>query len=116
MSDEHLTNRDLAEMFEKHAHEDQDFQNEQRRANGETATFKAETEGSLSELHKKIADIPNNEQTAQIVEDVIKRLLLKNGKYTFHFIVGSSVLIGSLVVIFGGLKTVLAWIGFSYMK
>lgn len=115
MNSPHPSNQDLAGMFERHANEDKDFQNEQRIANIEVATFKAETEGSLSEIHKQLKEIPNNVQTAEIVEDVITRLLLKKGKFAFHFIVGSSVLIGSLVVIFGGLKTVLAWIGFSYL-
>lgn len=61
-------------------------------------------------------EVPTKDEIRDIVVEAIDAYFRNKGKLTFSFIVGSSVLIGALVVIFGGFKTVLAWLGFSYMS
>lgn len=110
------TNLDLQHAFEAHALDDAKFQTETKAFNGEMAAFKAETEGSLAAIHEKLAAIPTREEQAQIVTDVIRQLLLKNGRMAFNLTVGASILIGALVVILGGAKSILGWLGFMYTK
>jgi hypothetical protein len=92
---EHPTNKDLQDLFTAHAKED-------------AVVFKA--------IHEKLDSVPTKEDVAEIVGAVITDFFKTKGKFTFQMIVGTSILIGALVVIFGGLKTVLGWIGFSQIS
>lgn len=99
------TNADLKELFDKHAKDDFEFQQMQIETN-------SSAEQSRISIHKRLNDLPSHDETAKIVEDVIKKLIFKQGKFVYTGIIGASILIGALVVIFGGFKTVLAWLGF----
>lgn len=79
------------DSFEKHAYDD-------------LAHF-----GEMNNHLQKLA-------TKDDVEEVLKNILFRNGKTAFHAIVGLSILITALVVIAGGAKTVLGWIGFTIMS
>lgn len=102
MGSEQPTNADLKHAFDTHAFED--------------AHFQEKTKRSLELVHKKMRDMPTKDETAQIVEDVFKRLLLQNGKAIYTVTVGASVLVGALLVLFGGFKTILALVGFTMSK
>lgn len=100
------TNAELKESFEAHARADHAFQTMQTEVN-ETA------EKSRISIHKKLNELPTHEETARIVEKVIRDLLLSKGKMVYQGIIVTSILIGALVVIFGGFKTVLGWLGYA---
>lgn len=109
IEDPYPSNLDLKHAFEAHAGEDAKFQQEQKLVNDNVQT-------SLTAIHEKLKEQPTKTETADIVERVIRDLLLSNGKLGFRFVIGLSLFIGALVVIFGGLKTVLGWIGFTLIK
>lgn len=56
------TNADLQKAFDNHAKEDHNFQIEARGFNGEMVTFKAETEGSLADIYRRLGDLPETVQ------------------------------------------------------
>lgn len=99
------TNADLKDLFDKHAIDDRAFQDNQDKVNEEAAD-------SRVAIHKRLNEIPTKAETAEIVEAVIRDLLLSKGKIVYKGIIGASILIGALIVIFGGFKTVLGWLGF----
>lgn len=115
MSDTHPSNRELAEAFDKHAKEDKSFQDESRRVNVEMGTFKTQTEDSLAAIHKRLGEIPDSQQTATIVEDVMGNLIKSKGKTAYTGLLIVAGIVGALVVIGGGAKALLGWIGFSYI-
>ncbi len=103
------------EQFAAHMGEDKTFQDEQRKFNADMAGFRAETEGSLAAIHETLKTIPDAEQTAKIVEEVITKLLLSKGKLAFNLTVGAGTLAVAVIAILGGFKAFLGWIGFSYI-
>lgn len=98
MHEEPVTPADIKNAFEKHSQED--------------AAFQAITNKSLASIHQKLEHVPTKEDIAQIVSEVITQLLLRNGKIAYTAIIGGSALVAALVVILGGFKTVLGWLGF----
>lgn len=82
-------------ILEQHMMEDAKFQDEMR-------SWK-ETVATKDDIEK-------------IVVMAIENYFKNKGRFAFTLTVGSSVLIGALVVIGGGLKTVLGWIGFTLMQ
>jgi hypothetical protein len=100
------------QAFKDHADEDHRFQEHQGKVNNEFLLFKAETEGKLS----KLDDIPTREELPDLIEKAMASALKSKGK-TFYagflILVG---IVGGLVVIGGGAKALLGWIGFSYLK
>lgn len=110
------TNADLKKVFDAHTSDDREFQKETRAFNGEMAEFKAEVEGSLAAIHEKLGQINTKDEEAEMMGNVIRQFLLSNGKTAFHGIVALSILIGAIVVILGGAKSILIWLGFAYIK
>lgn len=104
MTDSHKT--PLQESFDKHAAEDAIFQREQVKTN-------AKTEKSLASIHKRLGATTTREDTAEIVEEVIRRMLLSKGKTAYTIIIGAGALAVALAGILGGFKTILAAIGLS---
>lgn len=103
------------EQFATHMVEDKQFQEEQRVINISAATFQAETEGSLASLHETLKTIPDAKQTAEIVEEVIKKLFYSKGKTIGATIVATGGIFFALGSIWEGLKAILSIIGFSIM-
>lgn len=67
-------------------------------------------------LERHVADLPTKEEIAGIVKSTMKDVLFETGKGTKAIILTTAVIIGALVVIGGGLKALLGWIGFNYIK
>lgn len=63
-----------------------------------------------------IEKLPNHEDIEAIVSKVMIEFFKTKGKYTFYTITTIAVLIGALGVIGGGLKYLLALLGFSRMQ
>lgn len=75
------------------------------------------TEGErIAELEKAIACLPTRDEIKLIVAEVMREAFLSAGKGAKAVIITLAVVIGSIAVIGGGLKSVLGFIGFHYMK
>lgn len=66
------TNEEIRQMFAEHTKHDEAFQDETRKVHAEQLIFKAETEGQLASLEKKIDALIRN------TEDI--KLFMKNVK------------------------------------
>lgn len=110
------TNAELKETFESHAIKDEQFQADQTQVNKHTTKSLESLHKRVGEMHFKVCEIPTKEDTSKIVEEAIRKLLLSKGRQLYSFTLAFSLLIGALVVILGGFKTVLGWIGFSMVK
>lgn len=110
------TNAELKQSFDDHVKEDGRFQDETRIFNGEMALFKAETEGSLSALHERLKQIPTREEGKKDIEEVFGQIIQNKGKLAFQLTLSAAALIAAIIVILGGFKTALGWIGFSMIS
>jgi anti-sigma factor RsiW len=110
------TNDDILQAFDDHRIKDEEFQERTEAFQKAQEEVNASAEKSRDALHKKLDDIPNEERTAQIVEEVIRKTLLSKGKVFYSFTIGLGALAAALLAIFGGFKVLLALIGFSYLK
>lgn len=68
---------------------------------------------NLEEAIKKLA---TKDEMAMIVRETMKEVFLTIGKGTKATIITLAVILGSLAVIGGGIKWLLGFIGFSYLK
>lgn len=93
-----------------------EFQQKQEAFNGEVIIFKAETEGSLASIHQRLGTMATKEDTALIVEQVIRDIIKESGKRGYAGLLIAAGIIGALVVIGGGAKALLGWIGFNYIR
>jgi hypothetical protein len=100
------------QAFKDHAKEDHDFQKESRKLDTEQAIFRAETEGKLAKLDQ----MPTTNEVAAIVEEALGNIFKSKGKTAYAGLLIVAGVVGALVVIGGGLKSLLAWIGFAYLK
>lgn len=71
------TNADLKEAFDAHAEDDARVHREDKKFQGEMVAFKAETEGSLANIHRrldiiepKIDGLATKEDTKEILETI----------------------------------------------
>lgn len=55
------------------------------------------------------------QEIKEIVHEALLEFFKSYGLSSKNMIVTAAVIIGSLAVIFGGVKTMLGWIGFSYI-
>lgn len=55
------------------------------------------------------------EEIRQIVHDALTDYFSSKGKIGKQVILSAAIIIGSITVIVGGIKTVLAWLGFTYL-
>ena len=65
-------------------------------------------------LHEQGKKILSKEELQQVVRDTMREELSSVGKGTKAVIITLAVIIGSLTVIFGGIKTILGALGFHY--
>lgn len=94
------TNSEVLKSFKAHSEEDHKFQDETRIANGEMQLFKAETEGSLAELHKKVEGLATKEDIVELKE-FMKSVNIGLGIFKFSWNNASK--IGSLILLIGGI-------------
>lgn len=76
---------------------------------------KTETE-RIQALEDAIKNLATKEEIEKIVRDTISDIFLNAGKGAKAVIITLAIVIGSLGVITGGFKAVLAFIGFQYIK
>lgn len=55
------------------------------------------------------------EELKDLIAEAIDCYFTKKGKTTKHLLLTAAAIIGSLTIILGGIKTILAWLGFSYI-
>lgn len=55
------------------------------------------------------------EEIKKIMHEALVEFFSSKGKATKQILIATAIVIGSLTVILGGVKTFLAWIGFTYM-
>lgn len=72
--------------------------------------------GRFDSMESSISLLPTKDEVAEVVRQTLLDTLFKTGKWTKLGIITAATIIGSLVVIGGGLKWILGLIGFSYMK
>ena len=74
-----------------------------------------ELNDKLQLLQKAIDSRPTKEDIETIVITSLNGYFQKTGMTLRSIIIGTAMVIGALTVILGGLKTILAWLGFSYI-
>lgn len=96
------SNAELLKAFHTHAAEDKAFQD------------------TTTEIHKamnaRMDTLATKEDVRSIFAQELRNFFKITGLNTKTIIITTATIIGALVVIGGGLKTVLGWIGFSLMK
>lgn len=97
---EHPTNQDLLDSFEHHADED--------------AKFQLETAKIHESMEKRMDTLATKEDVRDIFASELKNFFRIGGMRSKTVIITVATIIGSLVVIFGGFKSFLGWIGFEY--
>ncbi len=66
-------------------------------------------------VESNISLLATKEDVEKIVRDTLLDVLFKTGRGTKFWLLTAAAVIGSLLVIAGGLKTILAWLGFNYI-
>lgn len=101
MTLENPSNQDILNSFQHHADEDAKFQ------------------GETNEVHKAIIARMDTFATKEDVREIFSQELQNFFKVGFlrskTTVITVATIIGALVVIFGGLKTFLSWVGFHYL-
>lgn len=108
------TNKDLKTAFDAHAKEDQHFQDDTRAFNGEMGVFRAETEGSLAELHAKMDAVlnkfdPDSKDYAFEKMDQMYEIYEGLG-FSRKMLIVTAGVIGSLAIIIGGIFSAIRYI------
>lgn len=88
------------DILVKHMEEDAAFQEETRRIHLEQSVFKAETEGSLADIHTKIDGLATKEDIRQLME-FMKSFNIGIGIFKFSW--DNAAKIGSFVILIAGL-------------
>lgn len=96
------TNQDLLNSFETHAKDDADFQ--------------AETITIHDAMNKRMDTLATKEDVRDIFASELKNFFRIGGMRSKTIIITVATIIGSLVVIFGGVKSFLGWLGFTFIK
>lgn len=82
--------------------------------------FKADTTKTererLEAVENALGKLPTSDDMDEIVRAALKEVFLQTGKGAKAVIITSAVIIGSLIVIGGGLKWLLGLIGFIYSR
>ena len=110
------TNQDIQDTVEALVHE-----NDINPTNGQIAAMVKEQSAHTAKLTRALFnddDTPKfvTKEELEVSFDKVfsKYLLTKGGKVKTWLIVSATV-VGALMVLFGGVKTVLAWLGFTYI-
>lgn len=101
------TNADIVHAFEEHGFADKEFQDKQEIVN-------EEVQASLASLHEWREQLPD--MIRAIFAEELKNFFKVTGLNTKSVIVTTATIIGAIVVIGGGAKAMLGWLGFSMMK
>lgn len=56
------------------------------------------------------------QELKKLVAEAMTEYFEGTGKMTKNFLITAATIIGALVVIFGGVKALLGWLGFIYIK
>jgi hypothetical protein len=72
-------------------------------------------ERRFTTLEKAIASRPDDERIRAIFNETLSGFFATKGSTAKSIIIGTAVILGALAVIGGSLKTLLGWIGFSYI-
>ncbi len=117
------TNADLkktietqGKQLEEHAKSDAAFQDNTANFEREMGLFQAETEGTLAELHGKIDNLATKDDLEDLVEKIIQKIIQKVGKRSYAGLLIAAGIVGALVVIGGGAKSLLGWLGFNILR
>ena len=78
-------------------------------------THSKEDKINFDAIHARLNKFATREDVREIFSQELKTFFKVTGVNTKTFIIGAAVVIGSLVVIFGGIKSVLAWLGFTFI-
>lgn len=95
------TNADLRKSFEIHTHED--------------AAFQKAILLKHKEMTLRMDELPTKDEVAEIVEEVFRKILMEGGKKGYAGLLIIAGIVGALVVIGGGAKALLGWIGFQFI-
>jgi hypothetical protein len=83
----------------------------------------ADLQGQINTVHTRLDGIdtrletvPTKEDVRKIFSDELGKFFKGTGNKTKLFLVGAAVVIGSLTVIFGGIKALLGFLGFAYVN
>lgn len=94
------TNQDILDSFKHHTDEDLKFQ------------------GEPNEIHKammaRMDTLVTKDDVREVFAEELKNFFRIGGMRSKTVIITTATLIGALVVIFGGLKSLLAWLGFHF--
>ena len=96
------SNADLLTVLHRHFDEDAKFQNDT------TDIHKA--------MNERMDTLATKEDVRSIFAQELRAFFKVTGLNTKTIIITTASIVGSLVVIFGGLKAVLGWLGFTMMK
>lgn len=66
-------------------------------------------------IEKKIDSRPSDDEIEAIVVNALKVYFEKKGTSLKTILIGTAIIIGAITVIFGGIKAILGWLGFSYL-
>lgn len=70
----------------------------------------------LNAVEASIKNLPTKENVAEIVDTTLRSFFTQGGTTMKSVIITAALIIGSLITIFGGIKLMLGWVGFTYMK
>ena len=66
-------------------------------------------------LGKAITEKPNKDEIEEIVINALRLYFERKGTTLKSVLIGTAVIVGAITVIFGGFKSMLAWLGFTYL-
>jgi len=95
------TNQDLLDSFKKHAAED--------------TLFQADTVRIHTAMEKRMDTLATKDDVRDIFASELKNFFRIGGLRSKTVILTTATIIGALVVIFGGIKSILGWVGFHYL-
>lgn len=114
------TNSDLLVVIEKqnsaflaHAHQDEDVAEKQQAVNADQHKVNLSVEKSLAELHKWKETVATKQDVKEIFEEALRNFFKMTGLNAKTIILTTATIVGALVVIGGGAKAILGWLGFT---
>ena len=69
-----------------------------------------------AKVRAKVDSMPTREDIEETFRKILKEFFLGAGKWSKATLVTLALVVGSITVIFGGLKALLGWIGFVQLK
>lgn len=96
------SNSDLLDTFVKHA--------------GEDAKFQTDTTEIHKTMNARMDTLATKDDVRSIFAQELRSFFKVTGLNTKTFIITAATIVGALVVLGGGIKTVLGWLGFTLMK